>query len=486
MKPNILWIGLDQLRYDTLGCNGNTVCQTPNMDRLARRGVSFNRAYCPSSLCTPARGSMWTGRYAFHHGLLTNCDMYHSPLKELPNPEMLLHPRLQEIGYRCGFIGKWHVGVEKGQMDYGFEGMNVPGYGNIRKDSGYLEYLEKNGLSYSISHPIYSNPDKAGVMAGHWEGPVESTPDAYLTERTLDLIDEYDASGDPFFLTCQYWDPHGPHFPSREYTGMHDRSKIEPWVNFKDDWTGKPEMVKRAHTDFYRALPKDWDSWREIVGLYYDMTCMVDAQIGRLLDRLEERGLADNTVIILTSDHGDMTGSHGAMNDKGLMYEEAHRVPLSVSFPDKFSQGTRSDELVYNMDLFPTLLDLLGMKDESLDGKSFLPVLEGKALEQSREAIYLEFHGIRFLYSQRAIVTRDGWKYVFTPGDKDECYNLNEDPGELRNLVETPEAQEKVMALRELLTQEAEKSRDPLCNAICKYFGQWFRNPTFQIQTSTI
>ena len=267
---------------------------------------------------------------------------------------------------------------------------------------------------------------------------------------------------------------------------MHDRSNIEPWINFKDDWTGKPEMVKRAHTDFYRALPKDWDSWREIIGLYYDMTCMVDAQIGRLLDRLEERGLADNTVIILTSDHGDMTGSHGAMNDKGLMYEEAHRVPLIVSFPDKFSQGTRSDELVYNMDLFPTLLDLLGMKDESLDGKSFLPVLEGKALEQSREAIYLEFHGIRFLYSQRAIVTNDGWKYVFTPGDKDECYNLNEDPGELRNLVETPEAKEKVIALRELLTLEAEKSRDPLCNAICKYFGQWFRNPTFQIQTSTI
>lgn len=113
-------------------------------------------------------------------------------------------------------------------------------------------------------------------------------------------------------------------------------------------------------------------------------------------------------------------------------------------------------------------------------------VLEGKALEQSREAIYLEFHGIRFLYSQRAIVTNDGWKYVFTPGDKDECYNLNEDPGELRNLVETTEAQEKVVALRELLTLEAEKSRDPLCNAICKYFGQWFRNPTFQIQTSTI
>ena len=126
-QSNILWIGVDQMRADTLGCNGNLVCQTPALDQLAREGVNFKRAYSPSSLCTPARASMLTGLYAFHHGMGTNCDMYHAMARELPRSEQLLHYRLQALGHRCGFTGKWHVGRELGPADYGFEGLSVPG-----------------------------------------------------------------------------------------------------------------------------------------------------------------------------------------------------------------------------------------------------------------------------------------------------------------------------------------------------------------------
>ena len=120
-KPNILWIGVDQFRYDTVGANGNAICKTPNMDRIAAAGVNFSNAYSPCSLCSPARASMLTGLYAFKHGMGTNCDMYIPLSTELNNPDMLLHKRLQESGYHLGWVGKSHIGTEKGPVDYGFE-----------------------------------------------------------------------------------------------------------------------------------------------------------------------------------------------------------------------------------------------------------------------------------------------------------------------------------------------------------------------------
>ena len=118
-RPNILWIGLDQLRFDAPGCNGNPICWTPTIDRLASQGVNFTNAYTTCCLCTPARASMLTGLFAFKHGMGTNCDLYHALARELPHPEMLLHTRLQKLGYRCGFVGKWHVGTEKGPVEIG-------------------------------------------------------------------------------------------------------------------------------------------------------------------------------------------------------------------------------------------------------------------------------------------------------------------------------------------------------------------------------
>ena len=472
-RPNILWIGLDQIRFDTPGCNGNSVCRTPNTDRLAASGVNFTGAYTPSSLCTPARASMFTGLFAFTNGMGTNCDMYHSLAAELPDPGMLLHPRLQQAGYRCGYVGKWHVGTEKGPVDYGFEGMNGGGYGNLPTEPEFIEYLEANGLSYEIRDRIHINADEKMLMAGVWDGRTESTPPHYLAERTIEMMEQYAAGDQPFFLTCQFWGPHGPHLPSREYAGMHDRDAIEPWESFDDDGSGKPAFIRRMRDCFFRPDRQGWADWREVVGLYYDFTAMIDAEIGRILDRLEQLGLAGNTVIVFTTDHGDMTGSHGRLTDKGLMYQEAHRIPLIVAWPGQFAGGRTCDELVYNMDVFPTLLDVLGMPDSSLDGVSFLPVLRGEDMPDPREDLLLEFHGIRYLYSQRGLVTRDGWKYIFTPGDNDEVYDLTTDPAELHNRIDDPACAEKVAELRERLKRAVVAARDPLMDCVYKYFGFW-------------
>ena len=488
-RPNVLWIVLDQLRYDTPGFNGNEVCHTPNMDRLAASGVNFRRAYTPCSLCTPARASLLTGRYAFSHGMGTNCDMYHSLGRELPDPSMLLHRRLQEAGYRCGFVGKWHVGTEKGPVDYGFEGTNVLGYGNIQTEDEYVDYLANRRLSYEVEPLIYLNPDGKTMSGGVWHGATESTPPHFLADYTIGMLENFSSSKRPFFITCNFWGPHPPYLPSDEYYNTHDRERIQEWENFNDSLSGKPVRVMHERNDFYRELPGPWEEWREVVGLSYDFTSMIDSEIGRILDSLDTFGVAEETVVMLTTDHGDMIGSHNQLFDKGFIYEEAHHIPLVISWPGVFESAATSDDLVSNMDLMPTVLDLCGMLDSDsdaaaeLDGRSLLPALCADAERETRSVFLLEFHGLRYLYSQRAIVTSDGWKYVFSPADIDEVYNLNEDPAELENLIDSDDHLETIERLRDTLKVAVVESGDPIMDAVYRLLGTW-DNPSKQIDAT--
>ncbi len=469
-RRNILMICVDQMRYDTPGFAGKSICSTPRLDELASKGCSFSHAHTPSSLCSPARASIFTGEYAFTHKMGTNCDMYHSLSAELDKPERLLHRHLLDSDYRCGYIGKWHVGTNLGPGDYGFEGMNLSGYGDIIHDADFIKYQKEHGYTYSLNKCIYGNENEQTLLAGCWDGPTESTPSHYLAERTIDLMREYADDDAPFFLTCQFWGPHMPHLPSKEYYGKHDRTKIPQWINAQDDWKNKPGIVKRLGKDFYRTAPSDENHWAELIGCYYDFTSMIDYEIGRILDALRSFDLDDNTLVCFTSDHGDMTGSHGGLLDKGFMYEEAHRIPLILSGPD-IPQGIERDDLVMNMDLFVTFLDYLNIEYEKRDGRSLLPLFNGE--EPFRDHLYMEFHGLRFLYSQRALVTADGLKYIFTPGDIDELYDLNTDPGELNNLIEDSKYEQERALLQQLMIEEAVRFKDPLASCIAKLFGRW-------------
>lgn len=466
-RPNVLWINLDQLRFDTLGVNGNGLGMTPHMDRLAREGVNFTRCYSSCSLCTPARASMFTGLYAFKNGMGTNHDMFHPLSEDLPHPEMLLHPRLQALGYRTGFVGKWHVGTEKGPVDYGYEGMNVLSYGNCEETRGFQDYIRNNGFTYIKEILMEGWFNSHITPGGVWRGPTESTVPHYLTEYAKDLVDSCLEGGSPFFLTLNYWGPHVVHYPSQEFLGSCDRSRILPWANFNDAHDGKPGRIRRESAGVRENMGDDWKKWRELLGLYYDFTHMIDYEIGRLTDHLKDRGVDGDTLVIITADHGDMAGSH-MLVDKGFPYEEAHHIPLIFSWPGMTEDRIESDGLVTNMDVFPTVLDALGIPDETLDGKSFLPLLRGGSSE--REDLYLEFHGLRALYSQRTLITKDGWKYIFSPGDFDELYHLPSDPGEMANLAENGEHRDKLTALRERLHKRAVQFGDPLARSMGQFF----------------
>lgn len=470
---NFLLIGVDQMRFDSLsGLGGRNAARTPSLDALAARGTLFENAYTTCPLCSPSRASIFTGQHPFHHRMCTNCDMYQPVTSELEHPEQLLHYVLIENGYRCHYEGKWHVSSSIGPTDLGFTGMNSKSYGDFTGSSDFMEYLKSHGFSRKISDPYYFNSPEQTMGTGIWDGPVESAPEYYLADRTITALDSLAEEGKPFFLTCQFWGPHMPHLPPRDYVGINDREKIVPWESMDDDLSGKANIIRRE-LDFYRNVPDTWEGWREIIGRYLDFTTFIDSQIGRILNELDRLGLTDDTAVFFVSDHGDMTGCHGGSLDKGFLYQEAMRVPMIAAGPG-IPAGRRSPELVYNMDILPTMLEMAGLPvPDTVDARSLRELFEAPESFRGRDRIYLEFHGLRFLYSQRALVTAEGLKYIHSSGDFDEVYDLRKDPWELHNVIDDPDYAEAVRNLRLRLMDQAARSKDPLANYICKIFGCW-------------
>jgi len=467
---NVLLIGVDQMRSDVAGPAKAVPAVTPTLDRLYSQAASFTRAYSSCPLCSPARASMFTGDYAFRHGMGTNCDMYHSLATELPDPSRLLHRVLQDAGYRTGFVGKWHVGTTKGPASFGFEGMDLAGYGNVAMSPEFLSYLEDSELSYSVEPTVFLNPNRQTMLAGNWKGPAASTPSYYLTQRTIDLLSDYADADAPFFATVQYWDPHQPHLVADEFRGITDRQSISAWPNFADDLAGKPRRVARERDDFYRLHPRTEAELIEYIGHYCDHMAMLDAQIGRLLNWLDQSGLAESTLVVFTSDHGDMTGGHGGLIDKGLLYEEAIKIPLHFHHRD-IAPGQR-DQLATNMDILPTVLDLLDLEAPPRHGQSLAPQIRDPNTA-GRDQLLVEYHGLRFLYSQRALLFQDGWKFIFTPGDDDELYDLNSDPGEMNNLADHATAADVLARCRDSMIAETARLDDPLRDCVAKFNGRW-------------
>ncbi|HCQ64488.1 MAG TPA: hypothetical protein DIU07_04595, partial [Rhodobacteraceae bacterium] len=321
-----------------------------------------------------------------------------------------------------------------------------------------------------VEPTLYFNPDRQTMAGGRWHGPAASTPSSFQTEQAIAMLKDFAAGDRPFYLTVQYWDPHGPHLICDEFWQHTDRAAIAPWANFADDLSTKPVRVRRERDDFYRRHPRTVEDLVDYIGLYCDHVAMLDAQIGRLHAALDEIGLVDDTLVVFTSDHGDMTGAHGGLIDKGLPYEEAMRVPLVFSHPS-LGPGER-DGLALNMDILPTALSLLGVGFEPRHGRDLAAEVRDPG-SPGREYLLAEYHGLRFLYSQRILVSQDGWKYVFSPGDDDELYDLTADPHEMTNLAPAPEAAETLARLRAALMAETARFDDPLRDCVAKFNGQW-------------
>jgi arylsulfatase A-like enzyme len=460
-RPNIVYIMTDQQRYDTLSCVGRTDCRTPNLDRLANEGVRFDNAYTVCALCSPARTSMLTGRYPHNHRMWNNNDMMQWAVRDLPDGERMISQDLIAAGYNCGYVGKWHCGESKLPCDYGFVGMDVPNYGDPYRTKEYGDYLATRGLE-----PPRHVPPAIEYAPGHFDGPVEACAPHFLVEYALDLLagfhEERERSGKPFMLFLSFWGPHAPYLVPEPYASMYDPAEVELWANFRDDLAGKPRVQDRFRRAFSHYPNISDDAWRDGIGKYWGFCSFIDAEIGRLLDVLQEMGREDDTAVLFSTDHGDMTGSHGGIWDKSaFMYEETYHIPLIARVPGMTVAGAVCESFVSNMDLATTVLDVAGLPiPANHDGRSLTPLFRD-AESAWRDGLMCEFHGHRFLYSQRMVRWAD-FKYVFNAPDEDELYDLARDPHELNNRIYDPTYDEIATEGRRRLLQWIQDSDDPI------------------------
>ncbi|NQT86808.1 sulfatase-like hydrolase/transferase [bacterium] len=477
-RPNIVFLLNDHQAYYRHGWDAGPKVQRPNFDRLAADGINFNRAYTAAPLCGPARRSMLTGLFPHTHGELHN-DTGH------PYDREVYLDTLAAAGYRNLYFGKWHAGPGTA-FDHGCEGFNYPSYNNPYTKPEYKQYLADRGLPEPEVHieQTYSSWQDVPVGPGyrqdadwcneHAAGILTTPNDTheafFLANLACDALRELAASDDdgPFALRVDFWGPHQPYFPTQEFADLYDPETIPEYGNFCDDLHGKPDLYHVEHNlgiseEGRMQIPsaQPWSEWRKTVARAYAQATLVDAAGGRVLDALDALGLADDTLVIWATDHGDGLACHGGHFDKAsYLPEEMVRVPMALRFPGRVPAAQRSESLVSLVDLAPTFLDAAGLAfEEPVHGSSLLPLAAGEGAEW-REDMLVDSHG-HFGHHVARIVYAGRHKYVANQKDLHELYDLEADPFELTNLIDDPAHQSTVADLRARLRGWQERTDDP-------------------------
>lgn len=421
-RPNVILFMTDQLRQDALGCYGNTICRTPNLDRLAGEGAVFDGAYTTSPVCSPARASLLTGRYPHNHGVLLNTHIAPARSRGLDREIPTFSRLLREHGYLLDYVGKWHVHQDAGPEEYGFHRHAMPEAAQQGR-AGTMRYLDFPGGRQSV----------CGVL----DAPKEQSRSWRWTEQGIRFIRERAAGDAPFFLRIDCTAPHFANVVPEPFASQYDPRAIPPWPNFDESFAGKPAAHLRKHQEWH-LQDKGWDWWQQVVAKYYGDVSLLDTCLGRVVDAVEEAGIADRTVLIFATDHGDSMGSHKHFEKAGTMYEEVYRIPLLVKIPGGGAQ--RISRFARLMDLMPTILDLAGVEPpDGIDALSLLPLLRGEEPARWPDSVYCEHHGEVWGYQTQRMVRTRGWKYVYDPHDRDELYDLENDPFEMNNRISDPE-----------------------------------------------
>ncbi len=466
-RPNIMLILTDQQRRDTLGCYGASVCRTPNLDLIAAQGVRFDQAYTNTAICTAVRATLLTGLEPHKHGMLANFERNVGYPWELPEGTISFSRYLNEAGYHCGAVGKWHLGMMHGPEDYGFEGSHFPGWDAPKTHHEFEAYLEDNHLPrWSVRDEIrgtFPNGEPSIPMGGIYDGPVEGTYPYFLAELAIRRLRqharEHHRRGQPFFLRTDFFGPHLPYCVPQEYADMYDPSLVQRSPSMEETFAGKPR-VQKWYSLHWAFDTYPWETWQKLVAMYWGYVTLIDEQIGRILRAIDALSLAENSVLFFGADHGGFVGNH-RLSDKGpMMYDDIYRIPLLVRWPGKTTPGARCDAFVTLMDLMPTFLDLAGVQvPDYVDGRSIVPLLRGKVPADWPQQVFLQFHGHHFPYPQRGIRTRTH-KLVVNPADVNELYDLRTDPNELHNRTDDPACAEAKRELMRRLYKHLAESGD--------------------------
>lgn len=432
-RPNILVFFCDQLRTDLLGCYGGERVRTRHLDAFAQESVVFERAYTPCALCSPARASLMTGLYPHAHQMFNNSTPSYSYCQHLrPDLQTLADWAKAETGYETAYFGKWHIGPAEDLFNSAFD------HTHPRPYEGGPPFLAN-----SHWHPGPSlgevGQSLAGGNAGTLRIPMGEFPDVLAADLTRDFIRDREARRPPFLAFCAFPGPHSPWFVPDDFGIRYDPADIAPWPNRHDDLAGKPIYQKKIRLqDVARRSksPESADHLPELLAGLFSYMELIDEQVGRVLEALEESGLAEDTTVVFTADHGDMAGAHGFLSKGGYMYDETARIPMIVR-PAGGTGPQRLSAPVHLMDLTATIMHTMAgepvtaMATHDLHGQSLLPLIDGG--EWPREVHYAEYHGDWYGHYSARMVTDGRWKLVYNLTDYCELYDLEADPGELEN-----------------------------------------------------
>lgn len=483
-KMNLLFIMTDQQRYDALSIAGNSVLETPNLDKLANQGAYFKNAYTPCAVCGPARSSILTGYTVENTGVTTNGKTYYY------NDEVVMSmPTFDEIltekGYHCEYYGKWHsqtkhTKIYKNPKQTAENGRSVFGHGG--QAHVYRDYLNKNfpkrelkkGELYDTftKRPYETDPldTHHGVSPEEFEElnprriqpdlhgklmmPAEHSLTAFQAREAIEAIERLKDT--TFSITCSFHFPHAPMVPPEPYYSMYPAKDMVPPASIAADMSNSP--YRKTNGRLNHPEYADADKIKYMISNYYGLVKEIDDWVGKMLSKLEELGLDDNTMIIFCSDHGEMLGSHG-MREKNVFYEESAHIPLMVKVPGKVQEKTVVDGYVSLIDLYPTILDYLNVKKQPCDGKSLRGLIEGTDKEHGKYVVTeWDYRGD---VNPNYMIVKDGWKmmipYSTTSTVINALYNLNEDPYEMTNLIgnnpEKAKYKEKTEELRKYLLE---------------------------------
>lgn len=420
-QPNILFIISDQHRLDSAGCYGHPIVKTPHLDRLAANGVRFNHAVCQSPLCVTSRASIMTGLYPHTCRSYTNVDF---ELPDLPT----LGSVFRSAGYVTGAIGKVHVKGETRQRDLGFDDRQMRLYTYWFED--YINAVGEEAVNryatYRKPLPRYQtvyNPTNVGI-----DLPDEKMFDTLVVDRCVEFLEKH--RDQRFFLWAGIEKPHPDWYAPAEYHAMYaPRQMPLPATAFES----REDMPEAWYVSTRQAHCFTDDELRNCIAAYYANVTYADAKIGQLLGALDRLGLSDNTIVVYTTDHGEMLFDHG-MVQKHNFFEESVRVPLIVRHPSRLPAGAVRNNTVSLLDLFPTFCQMTGIPvPAGLEGRSILPDLRGEAPDDPERASFSEF--AEYGFPERMIRTRD-WKYIYSQGQICQLYNLKDDPRETTNLID--------------------------------------------------
>lgn len=416
-------------------------CITPNLDRLASMGIRFRNAYTPNAVCSPARASLMTGLLPHNHGVVYvthNVDRDQSCLR-LDKPHWA--QKLMEAGYHTGYFGKWHIERTENLQQFGWE-VNGGEWSQLYKN-------KKKELTGGIAETPYSlvryNEDPPGYDAKKvLYGVTALTPEKRMmgisTALALDFLEDAMGREEPWCCFVSVKEPHDPFICGEEAFRQYDVDSLEVPENAFDDFEGKPNVYKKASRVWKGMTLRER---KEAMTCYYASVSEIDGQFGRLIRKVEEAGRLEDTLIVLTSDHGELLGAHGLYCKNISAFEEVYNIPLVMAGPN-LGKGRVSQARVGLHDLAQTLLEIAGCEAFPVpDSKAFTPLLYSPEKEDEYQKGFAEYFGGRMLLTQR--IVWDGlWKFIFNGFDFDELYNLQEDPWEMTNLAGREEYDEVV------------------------------------------